>query len=259
MTDEKRSAEPRGGVSNGLTAGPKITRRRFAKAGAIAPVIMTLGSRPVWGQGETCSFSGQLSGNQYATAAPAGEGLLPEQWLSGEFDEYLPESHEQCADDADPDETDAAQIAPAGAGFVLKRFQQNTLDPMQLGRNGILRPNDTNLASTAHPDAEKGVSNQIETNPIEESNNNTILNDRISCYVGTVGGLFSENDKFKKALKSDDLLKANAAAAILNILSEQINYGYEMHGLIDFLDTAGAHPEAVNVLICLNGRGVLQI
>lgn len=45
---------------------------------------------------------------------------------------------------------------------------------------------------------------------------------------------------------------ANAAAAVLNILIG--GYGYGMDGLLHFLDTTDGHPEAVNVLICLNNR-----
>jgi hypothetical protein len=55
MSDDKKPDQPTSASGSGRTTGPKITRRRFAKAGALAPVIMTLGGRPVWGQ--TCSPS----------------------------------------------------------------------------------------------------------------------------------------------------------------------------------------------------------
>lgn len=59
------------------------SRRSFAKGGiAVAPVIMSLASRPVWAS-RTCSYSGQLSGY---ISGPSfedlchGEGLSPGYW-----------------------------------------------------------------------------------------------------------------------------------------------------------------------------------
>lgn len=59
------------------------SRRSFAKGGiAVAPVIMSLASRPVWAS-RTCSYSGQLSGY---ISGPSfedlchGEGLSPGFW-----------------------------------------------------------------------------------------------------------------------------------------------------------------------------------
>jgi hypothetical protein len=89
MTDANKPADPKPTADDTTGVAHKITRRRFTKAGAIAPVVMTLGSRPVWGQ--TCSFSGALSGNDYTTAKPlAGIGHTPMYWLSDEGQQNWP-------------------------------------------------------------------------------------------------------------------------------------------------------------------------
>ena len=58
-----------------------ISRRRLAKAGAAAPVLMSLFSRPAWGWG-ACSPSGMTSGNasghDYETCH--GQGCRPVFW-----------------------------------------------------------------------------------------------------------------------------------------------------------------------------------
>jgi hypothetical protein len=60
MTDEKKAADPKPSAEDRATSAHKITRRRFTKAGALAPVIMTLGGRPVWGQA-VCTGSAAAS------------------------------------------------------------------------------------------------------------------------------------------------------------------------------------------------------
>lgn len=60
---------------------PKISRRRFTKAGAVAPFVLTLGSRSVWG-GANCSLSGTMSGNlsNHQHDATPGYGCSPGFW-----------------------------------------------------------------------------------------------------------------------------------------------------------------------------------
>lgn len=72
MTDDRKPDQPTSTSGGAGSAGPKITRRRFAKAGALAPVVMTLGGRPVWGQ--TCSPSALDSGS-HASHGASCEGL----------------------------------------------------------------------------------------------------------------------------------------------------------------------------------------
>jgi hypothetical protein len=88
MTDQKEPVEHKVALGEPRTSAPRITRRRFTKAGLAAPLVMTLGSRPVWGQ--TCSFSGQLSGNDYTTSAPAGAGNPPSYYWNGGDEGNLP-------------------------------------------------------------------------------------------------------------------------------------------------------------------------
>jgi hypothetical protein len=185
MTDEKKPADPKPVTEDKAASDHKITRRRFTKAGAIAPVVMTLGSRPVWG--ETCSFSGQLSGNEYSTAAPGSAGYPP--------------SHYAVRDE---------------------RTRQGTNLP-----DGITFQ--TQIVSV------------VTNNGAED------------CYFAGLG--FGSNVKFGDLLPegvSDLSYSANAAAAVLNIVNGK--YGYEMHGLMEFLCKTKNHPEAVDVLICLNNR-----
>lgn len=70
--------------------GVNKSRRSFAKGGmAVAPVIMSLASRPVWAS-RTCSYSGQLSGYisgpsfnelcQREGLSPGFWGTHPEEW-----------------------------------------------------------------------------------------------------------------------------------------------------------------------------------
>jgi hypothetical protein len=81
MTDEKKPADPTPVTDDKAASAHKITRRRFTKAGAIAPVVMTLGSRPVWGACAT-SISGQQSGNDYLMyEAPGSAGYPPSWWV----------------------------------------------------------------------------------------------------------------------------------------------------------------------------------
>jgi hypothetical protein len=88
MTDEKKPADPRPVTEDKNPSVHRITRRRFTKAGAIAPVVMTLGSRPVWGQGcETFSgaLSGDLSNHQAAgkhDCIDGGQGASVADWLN---------------------------------------------------------------------------------------------------------------------------------------------------------------------------------
>jgi hypothetical protein len=60
---------------------PRISRRRLIKAGAAAPLVTTLLSRPAWGT--YCSFSGDiLSGNlsNHDHGCSAGSGCTPGFW-----------------------------------------------------------------------------------------------------------------------------------------------------------------------------------
>jgi hypothetical protein len=175
MTDEKKPSDPKPVTEDKAASDHKITRRRFTKAGAVAPVIMTLGSRPVWGQ--TCSFSGALSGNDYATAKPiAGIAHPPAWWL-----------------------TDAGQTAW----------------PIKPGN-----PNSDKVLDSVGP--------------------------TFTC----VRSFFTEIDKFVTVLGGGCVsLKANVAAAILDILAGQ--YYYDMADLNAFLCSA-SDADARKVLQCLN-------
>jgi hypothetical protein len=51
MTDETKPSDPKPAAEDTTSAARKITRRRFTKAGAVAPIIMTLAPRAVFGQG----------------------------------------------------------------------------------------------------------------------------------------------------------------------------------------------------------------
>jgi hypothetical protein len=219
MTDGKKPAEPK--TVGGGTATPvmNITRRRFTKAGAVAPMLMTLASRPVWGQ--ACSFSGQLSGNDYATAPPPGSGLMPSEWQLNTYKEYLPVGIDNC--------------------------KKNSGDSAGQGTT-----QDTKTNNSTGTNADGGKTESSDT-----GDNNNILNDLVVCHLGTnLDKLISEDMTFKEALEAgDDTLTGQIAAAVLNIRA--FNYGYQMHGLIGFLESAAAHPdEALAVLQCLNGRGV---
>jgi hypothetical protein len=226
MIDGKKPAEPKTVAGGTATSVPKITRRRFTKAGAVAPVIMTLASRPVWGQ--ACSFSGQLSGNDYATAAPPGGGLTPRDWLSLEADSNLwPPADNAC-------NSDTNVAIPMGDSASTKKNAASRT-------NDKTKPKDASQPSDTSSDL---------TNPI--------LAHRVLCYAGqNFEDYFSVGDIFSDVLHDESSLKAHIAAAVLNILSPSIEYGYKMDGLIGFLDSAAAHPiEALAVLRCLNGRGV---
>lgn len=69
---------------------PDAARRRFATAGLIAPVILTLSGRTAWatgghggwgGGGGNCTESGMLSGNLSDPGPPCGgEGCSPGYW-----------------------------------------------------------------------------------------------------------------------------------------------------------------------------------
>jgi hypothetical protein len=73
MTDEKRPAGAESATGGKQSSGPRITRRRFTKAGAAAPFIMTLAGRPVWGA-DCLTVSAGASG-EASSARAAGGGL----------------------------------------------------------------------------------------------------------------------------------------------------------------------------------------
>jgi hypothetical protein len=94
MTDEKKPTDPKPVTEDKAASAHKITRRRFTKAGAVAPVIMTLGARPVWGQTAcVASVSGEQSGNAspghvYRSPGTSGFSALwwkqhPGDWPTG--------------------------------------------------------------------------------------------------------------------------------------------------------------------------------
>ncbi len=57
-----------------------ITRRRFTQASMVAPVVMSLASRPVLGQVNQCTTSGLESGNHSGVAEVQCEGCSPGYW-----------------------------------------------------------------------------------------------------------------------------------------------------------------------------------
>jgi hypothetical protein len=87
MTDEKKSAVPE--ATEGVTgsANAKLTRRRFTKAGATVPFVMTLAGRPVWGA-ECLTASAGASGDASSARAAGGglaegtQGRSVDYWLS---------------------------------------------------------------------------------------------------------------------------------------------------------------------------------
>ena len=78
------------GAKTGKPDVPDAVRRRFATAGLIAPVILTLSGRTAWatgwhgggGNGGNCSESGMLSGNlsDPNPTVCGGEGCTPGYW-----------------------------------------------------------------------------------------------------------------------------------------------------------------------------------
>jgi hypothetical protein len=93
MTGEKKAIAPNPSSDDRATAAPKITRRRFAKAGVAAPLIMTLGSRPVWGQ--CLTLSGIQSGNTSDADDPerhlahGTEGYPASYWICHPSSDWL--------------------------------------------------------------------------------------------------------------------------------------------------------------------------
>ncbi len=57
-----------------------ISRRRFAQASMVTPIVMSLASRPVLGQGNQCTTSGMESGNHSGVAEVHCEGCSPGYW-----------------------------------------------------------------------------------------------------------------------------------------------------------------------------------
>lgn len=104
MTDEKKPAEQMAVTDDKAAFAHRITRRRFTKAGAVAPIVMTLGSRSVWGQ--TCSPSAldSFSHNSHApcqeppnrVSAPASD------WLNAALRQGWPSSKDFPGFDALP-------------------------------------------------------------------------------------------------------------------------------------------------------------
>jgi hypothetical protein len=98
MTHEKKPSDPNPSADDKATAAPKITRRRFTKAGAVAPIVMTLSGRPAWGQ-TTCTPSG-VGSLTYQSADPNYDPALcqvncpPSTWSKNEAlwktDKYQP-------------------------------------------------------------------------------------------------------------------------------------------------------------------------
>lgn len=59
-----------------------ITRRRFTQASMVAPIVMSLASRPVLGQGNQCTTSGLESGNHSGVNEVSCEGCSPGYWIN---------------------------------------------------------------------------------------------------------------------------------------------------------------------------------
>ncbi len=67
------------------TQAPKnkgLSRRRFTQASMIAPVMMSIASRPVLGQGNQCTTSGLESGNHSGVDEVTCEGCSPGYWMN---------------------------------------------------------------------------------------------------------------------------------------------------------------------------------
>jgi hypothetical protein len=82
MSDNKHREDPAASDPPGTGSSPDGSRRRFTAIGLGAPVILTLFSRPVWGQ-VNCSLSGEiLSGNvsDAQDQCTAGFGCTPGFW-----------------------------------------------------------------------------------------------------------------------------------------------------------------------------------
>jgi hypothetical protein len=62
------------------TSGMDDTRRKFNKAGAIAPVLLSLSSKPVWAV--DCGVSGTMSGNLSQGCSPPPEGFTVAQFIA---------------------------------------------------------------------------------------------------------------------------------------------------------------------------------
>jgi hypothetical protein len=97
MTDEKKPIDPKPVTEDKAASAHKITRRRFTKAGAVAPIVMTLAGRPVWGEvvangSAAASFSAtsEMALSQTVTQVSSP----PERWLSAALTGAWPTSTE---------------------------------------------------------------------------------------------------------------------------------------------------------------------
>lgn len=155
MTDEKKPSNPQP-VADDRTAAHKMTRRRFTKAGAVAPVIMTLGARPVWGQACSPSAVGSLSHTSHNPSFDIADckfSCTPDQLsnagLTGNLT-TLGFSYPtcNCGNNGKPCENRVRQIRTlysAPLSSVLAR----TVKYAPVTGNGGEQPLDTNLAAAA--------------------------------------------------------------------------------------------------------------
>jgi len=83
MSDMKDSSQTENLDNKNKNTSIDQSRRKFTKAGAATPIIMTLASQPVWGIGP-CSISGFMSGNlsepQRIYDCTGGFGCTPGFW-----------------------------------------------------------------------------------------------------------------------------------------------------------------------------------
>src|SRR5947208_574017 len=80
MTDSRESPG-RAGPRSTTNTGPSLGRRRVLRAGSMAPVVMTVASRPVLGGPACQSPSGTLSGNLSRPGSiDICAGRTPEYW-----------------------------------------------------------------------------------------------------------------------------------------------------------------------------------
>jgi hypothetical protein len=92
MTDEKKPADPKPITEDKAASAHKITRRRFTQAGAVAPVVMTLTGRPVWGS-SSGSAGASIVGSPTAIAPTVTQvSSSAQQWLSAALANSWPSS-----------------------------------------------------------------------------------------------------------------------------------------------------------------------
>jgi len=123
MTDDNKPDQPTSVSGSGRTSGPNITRRRFAKAGALAPVIMTLGGRPVWGQ--TCSPSALDSyshASHAACEAPQIVSSSANEWFTAASRGSWPTASDFPGFHAAPSDLCSSHF---GVGFAPKRASKD--------------------------------------------------------------------------------------------------------------------------------------